>query len=166
MARVRLAAGASRRPWRERRRLKPDLRQRSRNRGHAFTGVAEWPLQELLAKHGLNAGSPYRWDLGTGELVVEGVHLPLVTVGTVSGDSFRWAWATDAIPASAKRGLERVREFGEEHGLQLLCTARVGGGLAQGKECLAIAGRVLDAAGVWIDSIETGHIVFVLHHAS
>ena len=118
--------------------------------------------RQLFAKHGLTPGSPSLWDLDAGELVVGGAHFPLIAVGTVSGDSFMWAWANDAIPTPAKEGLDRVRAFGEEHDLQLLVTPCISGGLAQAKECLAIAGRVLDASGVWLDRTEAGYIAFVL----
>jgi hypothetical protein len=118
---------------------------------------------DLLARYGLTMGSPYQWNLDSGEMVIGGVSFPLVTVGTVSGESFLWAWANEAIPSSAKRGLERVRQFGEENDLALLFTPCASGGLPQAKECLAIAGRVLDASGAWIDRTEGGHIAFVLH---
>ncbi len=107
-------------------------------------------------------GSPYRWDLDVGVITVGDVTFRLVTVGTVSGDSFLWAWANDAIPTAAKRGLERVREFGNENNLSLLADECAAGGLLQAKECLAIAGRVLDAQGVWIDRTDAGFILFVL----
>jgi hypothetical protein len=91
------------------------------------------------------------------------VQFRLVTVGTVAGDSFLWAWDNDAIPASAKVGIDKVRQFGVENDLGLLSEPRAPGGLAQGKECLAIAGRVLDAHGIWIDEIDAGFILFVLY---
>jgi hypothetical protein len=120
----------------------------------------------LLAKHALPTGAPYRWQLDRAVLVVGDVEFPLVTVGTVAGDSFMWGWANEAIPAVAKRGLERVRAFGETNDLGLLCSPCVPGGLAQAKQCVALAGRVLDAAGVWLDATAHGHIAFVLGEAN
>src|SRR5262249_7083273 len=87
----------------------------------------------------------------------------LVTVGTVSGDSFLWAWANESIPESGKAGVEKVRQFGVDHDLALLMEPCAPGGLSQAKECLAIAGRVLDANGIWIDRTDAGFIVFALH---
>jgi hypothetical protein len=110
----------------------------------------------------LPQGGTYHWDLDAASFVKDGVHLRLVTVGTVAGDSFLWAWANETIPAIAKRGIEEVRQFGIENDLALLSESCAPGGLAQGKECLAIAGRVLDAAGGWIDRTETGFILFLL----
>jgi hypothetical protein len=118
---------------------------------------------ELLAHHRIEMGSDYHWDLDAATMVIAGTPFRLVTVGTVAGDSFLWAWANDAIPASAKVGIDQVRQFGVENDLGLLSEPCVPGGLSQAKECLAIAGRVLDARGMWIDQIDAGFILFVLY---
>lgn len=117
---------------------------------------------ELMVRHVLPNGAPYRWDLDRAELAIGGVSFRLVTVGTVAGNSFMWAWANESIPMDAKQRLEEVRAFGMQNDLSLLTTACVGGGLAQARECLAIAGRVLNANGIWLDRTESGHIVFAL----
>lgn len=117
---------------------------------------------ELFARHGLATGSAYRWNLETGTMVIGDLTFWLTTVGTVVGDSFLWAWANDAIPPSGKTGIERVREFGLEHDLALLVEECQPGGLAQAKECLAIAGRILNASATWIDKTSDGFIAFVL----
>src|SRR5262245_56391000 len=101
--------------------------------------------RELLAQHGIAMGASYHWDLDTGAIVIGDVKFRLVTVGTVSEDSFLWAWANEAIPAGAKVDIDKVRQFGVDNDLGLLSEPCASGGLAQGKECLAITGRVLDA---------------------
>jgi hypothetical protein len=118
--------------------------------------------RELLDRHGIPPRAAYRWDLETATLVIGGVELHLVTVGTVANDSFLWAWANEAIPAAAKAGIERVRQFGIERDLGLLVEPCVPGGLAQAKECLALAARILDASGCFIDPTNEGFIVFAL----
>jgi hypothetical protein len=90
----------------------------------------------------------------------------LVAAGTVSGDSFLWAWANDSIPAVAKASLEHVRQFGLDHDLSLLTEPCAPGGLSQGKECLAIAARLLDANGIWFDRTEDGSILFAVRDTS
>ena len=122
--------------------------------------------RDLLERHGLAAGSPYRWDLEAGTLVIGEAPFRLVTVGTVVGDSFLWSWANDTIPANAKVGIEKVRQFGVENDLGLLVDECAAGGLAQGKQCLALAGRILDAHGVWIDQTEAAFMLFALYAAS
>jgi hypothetical protein len=117
--------------------------------------------RHLLAS--VEMGSDYAWDLDAAAMAMDGATFRLVTVGTVAGDSFLWAGANDSIPERAKVGIDRVREFGVENDLGLLSEPCAAGGLSQGKECLAIAGRVLDAHGTWIDETDAGFILFVLY---
>jgi hypothetical protein len=119
--------------------------------------------RDLLARHRIAMGSRYHWDLDAGVIEIGGVPFRLVTVGTVAGDSFLWSWANDLIPAGAKLGIDKVQQFGVENDLGLLSEPCAPGGLAQGKECLVIAGRVLDAHGIWIDETDDGFILFVLY---
>lgn len=121
--------------------------------------------REQLAA-GLAKGNAYHWDLEAAVLIIGELRFRVVTIGTTAGDSFLWAWANEAIPAAARRGLERVRDFGVEHDLPLLSEACAPGGLAQAKECLAIAGRVLDADAVFIDQTQAGYILFALFTAA
>ncbi|HEX7700795.1 MAG TPA: hypothetical protein VF403_08740 [Kofleriaceae bacterium] len=119
--------------------------------------------RELLARHSIPTSAAYHWDLDAGVIVIGEATFGLTTVGTVDDASFLWAWANDALPANGKRGIEAVRQFGLEHGLGLLVEPCARAGLAQAKECLAIAGRILDARGIWIDKTEVGSILFVLY---
>ena len=120
-------------------------------------------MRDLLARHQVPAGAAYHWDLEAGVFTIGGGAFRLTAVGTVAGDAFVWAWANDAIPATGKAGIEQVRQFGADHDLWLLVEPSVPGGLAQAKECVALAGRVLDAAGFWIDQTRDGFIGFVFH---
>ncbi len=104
----------------------------------------------------------YRWDLAAATFSIGGATFELVTVGTVRNGSFLWSWANDAIPGTAKVGIERVREFGVANDLDLLTTERTPGGMPQAHECLAIAARILDADGVWIDATDGAYILFAL----
>ena len=109
--------------------------------------------------------APYLWDMASATITfnqgANRVVADLCVVGTASKaeGTFLWAWANETIPAGAKRDLEKVREFGVEHALDLLTEPALEGGRAEGTEAVAIAGRILDADGVWID--EGGdHTVF------
>jgi hypothetical protein len=124
-------------------------------------------MRELLARHEVPTGAAYRWDLDAGVMTIGDAQFRLVTIGTVAADnSFLWAWGNDSLPASATVGLEQVRSFGVEHELPLLSEPYVHGGLAQAKECLALAGRVLDADGVWINKTDAGFILFLLFEST
>jgi hypothetical protein len=113
-------------------------------------------------------GASYLWDLNSATLVFGGtsgrVLADLCLVGTASKaeGSFLWAWANEEIPAEAKRDLEKVRAFGDEFALGLLTTAEHKGGRAEGLEALAIAGRVLNADGVWVDERDDLTLFFAL----
>jgi hypothetical protein len=52
--------------------------------------------------------------------------------------------------------LARVREFGKARALELLVTPQWPGGRPEGLEMAAVAGRILDADGIWIE--ETGDV--------
>ena len=131
-----------------------------------MTDWAEWSREAVAAMHARNeawitrfglARAPYRYDLLTAELLFERetdrVVADLCVVGTVSEleGAFLWAWNNDAIPASAKRGLDVVRTFGATHDLPRLITPAWPGGRADGLEMLAIAGRIQDASGGFVD---------------
>lgn len=102
------------------------------------------------------AGRAYEWSLDTAKLVFpspdDRVEADLCVVGSHSSaeGTFLWAWANDRIPATARRGLERVRQFGKENGLGLLTDAEWPAKHADGLEMATVAARVLDAAGIWI----------------
>ena len=107
-------------------------------------------------------GERYEWDLDAARFTAGEKAFRLVVVGTVTEETFLWSWSNDSIPAAAKQGIDAVREFGVRNGLTLLVQEASPGGLAQGKECLAIAGRVLDAEGCFVDELREGSFVLLL----
>jgi len=113
--------------------------------------------------------APFRWDLQAAELrfdrATDHVIADLCLVGTLSErtGTFMWAWANDAIPAAAKRGLDLVRTFGATHDLPLLTTPEWPGSRADGLEILAIAGRLQEASGGFVDRAEGLELFFTLH---
>lgn len=118
--------------------------------------------RDLFARNKLGADTDYKWSIEDATMTIGPLKLRLVVVGTVSGDSFLWSWGNETIPKHAKLGIEKVGDFGDENGLKLLTEPMHGGGKATGDECLAIAGRILDASAIWIDRTEHGHIFFAL----
>jgi hypothetical protein len=114
-------------------------------RNDAWT--AQWEL----------TGARYAWDLDSAELVFERPDIDVVAdlccIRTTSDHegTFLWSWANEVIPRAARNGVELVREFGERNDLPLLTTPEWHGGEAEGKEMAAVAGRVIDAEGVWIE---------------
>lgn len=114
------------------------------------------------------ADVPYDWNLDDGTLrFVQSVRVVLAdicVVGTVSAyeGSFLWGWANDSLPVAVTNGLLPVRRFGEEHGLEFLMTAEIAGGREEGLECAAIAGRIQNAEGVFVDTCGDVTMFFTL----
>src|SRR5262245_38210256 len=110
----------------------------------------------LVRDYGLLMGCRYDWSLDDAQLVLQSetgeVVADICVLGGVSAfeGTFLWAWGNETIPAHARRSLERVREFGERNALERLIKAEWPGGRPEGLEMAAIAGRVLDAEGVWV----------------
>jgi hypothetical protein len=142
------------------------------------TDWTEWSRQAVAAMHARNeawisrfnlARASYRWDLVTAELLfqraTDHVVANLCLVGTVSEleGTFVWAWDNDAIPATAKRGLDVVRTFGLTHDLPRLIMPAWPGVRADGLEMLAIAGRIQDASGGFVDQEGRLLLFFTLH---
>jgi hypothetical protein len=112
--------------------------------------------RDWVARFGLGH-VPYRWDFASAAFRFDRVSGPVIAdlcvVGTASAaeGTFLWSWANEEIPAQAKRRIEAVRRFGEEHDLPLLTTAEWRGGRIEGLEMAAVAGRILEAEGIWVD---------------
>lgn len=113
-------------------------------------------------------GRSYRWTLDTPWLLLQSrsgrAVADICVIGRVSGaeGSFRWAWADEGIPSHAQSGLERVREFGEINGLDLLTTPAFPASRAQAHELSAVAARVLNAAALWIENAGDHTLFFAL----
>jgi len=126
---------------------------------------AQWPKQ-----FGLQATPSFRWDLDSATLVLQGpLHEVVATVclvGTTrdSEGGFVWSWANEAIPRQHGEALEVVHDFGREHHLALLTTARIPGGRPEATECLCIAARLQRAAGTFIDRQGDVTLYFTILH--
>lgn len=120
-----------------------------------------------VARFGLH-GADYHWDLHAATLTL---HRPGVTVaadlcfvGSISASegTFLWGWANESIPQSARRRLDEVRAFGERYGLDRLIASEWPGTDADALEMMAVASRILDAEGTWIDRSADLTMVFAL----
>ena len=135
------------------------------------TDWAEWSQQAVALMEARNQAwrakfavgdVQYQWDLDRAEITFgDQVVARICVVGTTSAEegTFLWSWANDWIPAAAKRGIEKVRDFGESNGLPLLTEPSLRGARPEALEVAAISGRILDADGGFFDS----SIYFTLH---
>jgi hypothetical protein len=110
-------------------------------------------------------GCPFHWDMNTAIIKFSRDHDDVIAsvcvVGTTSvcEGTFLWGWANESIPPIARKHLELVREFGAKHRLQLLTTPQFPCGHPEPLEMIAISGRVLDAEGVLMHSVD-GDLTF------
>jgi len=124
--------------------------------------------QDYLDRFGLT-DEPYRWDIPRAQLAFacgdHAVVADLCAIASVSASegSFVWAWSNPAFQEAFRLRLDQVRAFGEKHHLDPLTTAVWKGGRAEGLEMVAVAGRILDAEGVWIDKQGDLTLFFTLH---
>lgn len=126
---------------------------------------AQWPRE-----YGLDAAPAGTWDLDNASLRFEGSLGPVLAtaclVGTTSDSEggFVWSWANEAIPRQHGQALQVVHEFGRQHHLALLTTARIPGGRPEAIECLGIAARLQRAVGTYIDQQGDVTLYFTLLH--
>jgi hypothetical protein len=124
----------------------------------------EWQDRFSLAK------APFHWDLDSATIRFRRKHdqviASLCLVGTTSEaeGTFLWAWANETIPPAARHGLEAVRRFGEVNQLPLLATPEVKGSRSEALELLAVAGRIMDAEGAFVDPTGDVTCFFALSH--
>jgi hypothetical protein len=143
----------------------------------AMTDWSEWSRQAVAEMQARNRAwiarfslerAAYRWDVDSALLTFtradDRVVADICLIGTASRSqgTFLWAWANEAIPDGAKRGLAAVRAFGARHDLPLLVTPEWSGGRSEGLEMLAVAGRILDASGGFVDETEDLTFLFTL----
>ena len=124
---------------------------------------------EWRSKYKLEKAS-YFWDLETTEISFTSgdrrVIADFCVVGTFSNldGTFLWGWADESLPPSAISAIKIVKSFGEEHDLGLLFSPALTGGRAQGLECVAIAGRLQNASGIFLDATDEVIMFFTLHN--
>lgn len=115
------------------------------------------------------AGRPFQWNIDAAQIAFpeaeRAVVADICVVGSVSEHegTFLWSWDNEAIPPRARERIFEVRAFGEAHDLPLLTTAEWPGGRAEGLEMLAVAGRVLNADGVFV-APDRGRLFFLVLH--
>ncbi|MEO0604028.1 MAG: DUF6882 domain-containing protein [Myxococcota bacterium] len=126
----------------------------------------------LFARHGLEPGPAYHWDLDEASIQLtrpDGleVRFDIQCIGsTATGPgTFLWSWANPSLRSQSTQDVPRVRAFGEQHGLDRLTDASWPGAHADGLEMLAVAGRILGASGVWIETTDTGAVYLLLFEA-
>lgn len=112
--------------------------------------------------------APYRWSLQPPELIFERgpdeVVADLCLVGTYAPADrfFLWAWGNTSIDREVREGLEAVRRFGAARGWSQLTEPRVSGEEELAERLAAVAARIQDAAGTFVDVSDDLTLAFTI----
>jgi hypothetical protein len=124
--------------------------------------------KRLSETYGLATWQRYDYDTNAGTLAFSDENAPRVladiqVVGTIGDQGWRWGWATGDWPAVSTQGMQAVRAFGAEHGIEELTTDDLASDDLPGLGWMlaAIAARVLDAEGAYSAPTEAG-VVYLL----
>lgn len=130
--------------------------------------------EELLAKNdaylarlGLQLGMRYDWDFREASIVWSRnekalARASIVVIGTLAEGKFLWSWADEDIPPTATKGIEKVRAFGELHGIRRLCEEEWPAYPADADNMTAVSVRVLGARGHFRARVEDVSVYFAL----
>lgn len=110
----------------------------------------------------------YDWDQEKGELVFSDQGVPKVAVkiqfvGSISTKSGTWLWSWDnpSVLENIKKHVQRVRDFGKQHGISKLTTAKWEAEEVDGWEMTAIAAKLLNAKGAYRSPKDDGFTFMV-----
>lgn len=137
---------------------------------HAARERAHTRQALMVERFGLSGDVQYDWSMDDaritwsrdGKVFLTG---RLTVIGSVSlaQRSWLWSWANDSLPPAALGDIERVRRFGEENDFPVLPWP----GFQYHPELVAearlVAASVLDAEGLWADSIDDTQLHFLVH---
>ena len=112
--------------------------------------------QRLNETYDLGAWHRYDYDTNAGTLTFSDEGRPRVladiqVIGTIGDHDWLWGWANDHWPTLSTEGMQALRAFGAEHGIEELTTDVLESDDLPGLGWMlaAIAARVLDAEGAY-----------------
>ena len=143
---------------------------------------ADWrhdAVHELMAKQAemgeryqTNAWPRYDYDVDAGTLIFSDPSGPKVVadiqiVGTTAKKDWLWSWANSHWPTSCTEDLQRVRAFGDEHGIDELTAETLEDDdlNSLGWEMSAIAAKILGAVGAYRPPRENGGGLFLIYRS-
>ncbi len=112
--------------------------------------------------------APYRWTLQPTELIfdrgADEVVADLCLVGTYhqADRELLWAWGNTTVDRDVREGLAVVRRFGAARAWSLLTEPRVTVSEEVAELLVAIAGRLQDAPGTFIDDAGDYTLLFTI----
>ncbi|CAM5428347.1 Immunity protein 35 domain-containing protein OS=Streptomyces lavendulae subsp. lavendulae OX=58340 GN=SLAV_00430 PE=4 SV=1 [Streptomyces lavendulae subsp. lavendulae] len=82
---------------------------------------------------------------------------------SVSQQTWLWSWANESLPHAALGDMERVRQFGEENDYPVLPWPDFTYDPELVAEARMVAASVLDAEGLWAESMDDVQLHFMIH---
>ncbi len=125
--------------------------------------------QRLSETYDLASWQRYDYDANAGTLTFSDQEGPRVladiqVIGTVGERDWLWGWANENWPALSTEGLQALRAFGDEHGIEELTTEYLESDDLAGLGWMlaAIAARVLNAEGAYRAPSGTGAVYLLI----
>lgn len=124
----------------------------------------------MVERFGLSGDVRYDWTLDDariawsrgGEVFLIGRITMIGSVSLTQG-TWLWSWANDSLPQAAVGDMDRVRRFGEANGFPVLPWPGFDAHPGLVAEARLVAASVLDAEGLWADTVEDTQVHFLLH---
>lgn len=119
---------------------------------HPLTHEAQDKNRRFSEKYGKYAR--WDWDDARSTLTFSDPEKPSIEidvsiVGTTQGGSWEWSWANRNIPSANKLDVEKVREFGEAQGFEMLTSKFLEANEYTGWEMTAVTAHLLKALGTY-----------------
>ncbi|MFH8617290.1 DUF6882 domain-containing protein [Streptomyces sp. NPDC017979] len=124
----------------------------------------------MVERFGLSGDVQYQWSMDDaqitwsrdGKVFLTG-RLTMIGSVSFSQQSWLWSWANESLPAAVLGDITFVRQFGEENDYPVLSRP----GFKYDPELVAearmVAASVLDAEGLWAESMDDVQLHFLVH---
>ncbi|MCG6498211.1 DUF6882 domain-containing protein [Kitasatospora sp. A2-31] len=124
----------------------------------------------MIERYGLSGDVQYDWSLddaritwSRGGAVFLAGRLTMIGSVSLSRRTWLWSWANDSLPRAALGDIEKVRRFGEVNGYPVLPWPRFDHHPELVAEARMVAAAVLDAEGLWAESLDDVQLHFLVH---
>ncbi|GLX38345.1 hypothetical protein Sros01_44180 [Streptomyces roseochromogenus] len=124
----------------------------------------------MVERFGLSGDVQYDWSMDDahitwsrdGKVFLTG-RLTVIGSVSVARQTWLWSWANESLPHAALGDMERVRQFGEENGYPVLPWPAFKCDPELVAEARLVAASVLDAEGLWAESMDEVQLHFMIH---
>ncbi|WP_285568002.1 DUF6882 domain-containing protein [Streptomyces sp. RTGN2] len=124
----------------------------------------------MVERFGLSGDVQYDWSMDDaqitwsrdGRVFLTG-RLTLIGSVSVTHQTWLWSWANESLPHAALGDIEQVRRFGEENDYPVLPWPGFHSRPELVAEARMVAASVLDAEGLWAESMDDVKLHFMVH---